>query len=155
MQDPLKIIQVCSIDDEAIDTEAMGDSLAEYAKTHDPHLLRFKSEKRPVVFMIGNMTPGYIAGAISTARGELSALRAVLACVHEVQLSDGETLTPEKLEKGDFEQKVATPSWLQRLREYVDYDRIVEIGIVATDLAKLSEKKRRPFELSVGLGAKG
>lgn len=153
MQDSLKTIPVCSIEDEAVDAEAMGETLAEYAKTHDPRLVKIKSEKRPIEFKIGTMTVGYIAGVINAARGELSALRAVLACVHEVVLSDGTVLTPEKLEKGDFEQKVATPSWLQQLKAHVDYDRIVEIGIVATDLAKLSEKKRRPFELSAGLGA--
>lgn len=154
MQDPLKPIPIVSIDDPALDVEAMGDKLAEYAGSRDPRLVVLKTDKKPVIFWFGASTVGYLAGVINSSRGELRALHALLACVHEVELPE-RTLRPEKLEKGDYGQKVASEAWLATLRGEIDYNVLLEVGIAAIELTKLSETKRRPFASSVGWAATG
>jgi hypothetical protein len=95
--DPLKPVPVCSIEDEAIDAEAM--SLPEYARTHDPSMVRIKQGHRPTVFLVGPLTVGYLSDVIGSARGELKAINALIAAVHRVEMPNGDVLQPDKVEK--------------------------------------------------------
>lgn len=146
----LKPVPVCSIEDEAIDAEAM--SLPEYARTHDPSMVRIKQGHRPTVFLVGPLTVGYLSDVIGSARGELKAINALIAAVHRVEMPNGDVLQPDKVEKGAYSQKIASDAWLELLRGKVGYRALVEIGFVAIDLANLPESKRGPFASVAGLG---
>ena len=150
MLDPFVILPVVSIEDPALDTDAMGDDLAAYATTRDPALLKIKPGAKPTTFQVRGLSVGYLAGVVESERGKMRALLAVLGAVHEVETYDGRVLQPEKVTTGAFKQKIADDTWLNLLRDEVGFDALEEIGLVAISRAKLPKRVRIPFASSGG-----
>jgi hypothetical protein len=145
MIDPIAPLRVVATNDPALDLESMGDSLAEYAKTRDASLLKFKTGMQPAWFLVRGMTAVYLIDVVSTARTvRAQSALAFLACVHEVELPDGRKLAPEKIDVAN-RQRVAADEWLDVAIRRFGIDAVQEIGRVAVRRAELPEDSRGPF----------
>lgn len=146
MLDPIAPLSVVATNDPALDAESMGESLAEYAKTRDESLLKFKLGAKPTRFVVRGMTVSYLLDVVfgSTNRRTQNAL-AFLAAVHEVELPDGRKLVPPKTDAGAYKQTVAPEEWLDRVVRVVGLEALQEVGRVAIRRAELPEDARGPF----------
>lgn len=151
MLDPLAPLRVVSTADPALDLDTMGDSLAEYARTRDPALLKFKLGAQPTWFVVRGMTVSYLFDVVYSARnGRTQSALAFMAAVHEVELPDGRRIAPDKISSGAYKQKIAGDSWLDQLRDECGLDAIEEIGLAAIERARLPVRARAPFASSGG-----
>lgn len=109
--DPNKIIKVCSLTDDAIDQEAMGQEAWEkYIDTYDFSLLKFKEGSQPTIFLMKNL---------------LSTEEAKIKQDHiKVTFPEIADKTPDELKKIDMKNlrpKVEQVNYNEMLVKYFDY----------------------------------
>lgn len=145
MTDPFSPLRIVSIQDPALDLESMGDDVAEYVKTRDESLLKFKLGMKPTWATIGNITVPYLVDAIYATRNEkMQASIAFISAVHEIETPE-KKLTPKKLEPAAYKQQIASDEWLDVVRDHIGANAILEFGRVAIKRAELPKSARGPF----------
>jgi hypothetical protein len=143
--DPFSPLRIVSIQDPALDLESMGDDVAEYVKTRDESLLKFKLGMKPTIATIGSITMGYLVEAVySSPNAKTQATIAFLGAVHEIETPE-KKLTPKKLEQGAYKQQIASDEWLDLVRDHIGANAILEFGRVAIKRAELPKSARGPF----------
>lgn len=144
------------VDNPEMMTPSEAAMVAEYIKTRDLNVLRFKDGVKPNLFRIARLPRRSAEYMRSLPNRRSAALMAFAYSVHYVLCSDNTEVKLQNSELTSLPDKAVAPkdeeAWYARVGDVFGNDTLVEMGEVAMQLSALPRAARGPFFSSVGLG---
>ena len=148
MRDPFTSVRVVSLTDPAL---AFTDSERKaYERTRDPAQVKVKPGHKPAWFTIQRIDALFAMHLLEPLAEANRGLIGFRAGVTEIELPNGEKLTPRLEPAGAYGVRLADEEWVRLAAARVGPRRVAEIGALAARLAQLDEEAFDPLSSAPG-----